>query len=136
MSYLIKLERLGIAYRIILATSFFSSLSFVSFQTSAFQNGPVLCLFRNLTGLPCPFCGTTRSVGSILQGNLDAALAFNPLGFFVIFLSTLLFLRPRLLDSLSQEIAARWWRLTQGMQISLLLGLLGTLWLFNLPRII
>jgi hypothetical protein len=38
-----------------------------------------MCIFRELTGLPCPGCGSTRAGLAILRGDLLAALAFNPL---------------------------------------------------------
>jgi hypothetical protein len=37
------------------------------------------CIFRSLTGIPCPTCGTTRAAAAFLEGNLPAALAANPL---------------------------------------------------------
>ena len=43
-----------------------------------------LCLFRRLTGYPCPTCGSTRGVLHILQGDIPAAWAFNPLLFTVL----------------------------------------------------
>ena len=42
--------------------------------------GPVLCPFRLATGLPCPFCGTTRSLMALGRGDLEASLQLNPLG--------------------------------------------------------
>lgn len=38
------------------------------------------CLFKTLLHVPCPSCGTTRSVISLLRGDLAGALALNPLG--------------------------------------------------------
>ena len=37
------------------------------------------CLLHLWTGLPCPGCGSTRAVVRLLQGELRAGLAFNPL---------------------------------------------------------
>jgi hypothetical protein len=37
------------------------------------------CVFRSLTGFPCPTCGTTRAATAFLDGHLIAALAANPL---------------------------------------------------------
>ena len=37
------------------------------------------CVFRSLTGFPCPTCGTTRAATAILEGNLIAAFTANPL---------------------------------------------------------
>jgi hypothetical protein len=44
----------------------------------------VLCPLRRVTGIPCPFCGATRSVGAAVQGDLGASLALNPVGLLII----------------------------------------------------
>lgn len=42
------------------------------------------CLFKSLTTLPCPSCGTTRSVNALVSGNLTEAWYANPFGFVVL----------------------------------------------------
>ena len=42
-----------------------------------------VCLFKQLTSIPCPSCGTTRSVISLTQGNFEQALLINPLGYLI-----------------------------------------------------
>jgi hypothetical protein len=37
------------------------------------------CVFRSLTGIPCPSCGTTRAATAFLQGDLMTAFINNPL---------------------------------------------------------
>ena len=37
------------------------------------------CVFRSLTGIPCPSCGTTRAATAFLQGDVMAAFINNPL---------------------------------------------------------
>lgn len=37
------------------------------------------CIFRTITGLPCPTCGTTRAAVAFLHGDLVSAFASNPL---------------------------------------------------------
>jgi Protein of unknown function (DUF2752) len=44
------------------------------------SDGPVLCPFRLTTGLPCPFCGTTRSLVALGGGDLGEALSLQPFG--------------------------------------------------------
>jgi len=37
------------------------------------------CVFRGLTGVPCPTCGTTRAATAFLNGEPAAAFAANPM---------------------------------------------------------
>jgi len=40
-----------------------------------------LCMFKKLTGLPCPTCGATRGCLSILHGHIIDGWLFNPMLF-------------------------------------------------------
>jgi hypothetical protein len=40
-----------------------------------------VCLFKNVTGIPCPSCGSTHSVLNLLQLDWKRAIDDNPLGF-------------------------------------------------------
>jgi hypothetical protein len=42
--------------------------------------GPVVCMFRRITGHPCPSCGLTRSWQAIGHGRLREAIDFHPFG--------------------------------------------------------
>ena len=41
---------------------------------------PTLCVFKEVTGLPCPSCGTTRSLVLLMRGNFRESLQINPFG--------------------------------------------------------
>src|SRR5262245_56527753 len=41
---------------------------------------PLVCPLRDLSGVPCPFCGMTRATVAALHGHLGASLAFQPMG--------------------------------------------------------
>lgn len=43
-------------------------------------DGPVICPFRRLTGLPCPGCGLTRSWVYLAHGWWRESLAAHPFG--------------------------------------------------------
>jgi len=45
------------------------------------QHTPELCLMQQVGNIPCPSCGTTRSVMALMQGNITEAAMLNPLGF-------------------------------------------------------
>jgi len=47
-----------------------------------------VCIFKNITGIPCPSCGTTRSVLAILKGNVIDSIDQNPLGLVMVLLLT------------------------------------------------
>ncbi len=42
--------------------------------------GVDLCLWKNLTGAPCPGCGMTRSGANLFRGRWQRAVSFHPLG--------------------------------------------------------
>lgn len=63
------------------------------------EDGPILCPFRFLTGLPCPGCGLTRSWVYLMHGDLGSALAsnwFGPVLIVAVLALTLVTVRARL----------------------------------------
>lgn len=43
------------------------------------------CAIRLITGMLCPTCGTTRGVWYLLHGDVNSAIASNPISFVVVF---------------------------------------------------
>lgn len=41
------------------------------------------CFFRECFGIPCPFCGISRSMVAFAQGRIEMSLRFHPLGPFI-----------------------------------------------------
>ncbi|MDD4576477.1 MAG: DUF2752 domain-containing protein [Bacteroidales bacterium] len=41
------------------------------------------CVYKNLTGYPCPGCGMTRSTISLFKGNIIDSFFYNPLAIVV-----------------------------------------------------
>jgi hypothetical protein len=39
------------------------------------------CVFKQVTGLDCPGCGSTRALHHLLHGRVDEAFRFNPMLF-------------------------------------------------------
>jgi len=42
------------------------------------HGGPALCLFRQLSGQPCPLCGGTHACAALISGDVAAAWQANP----------------------------------------------------------
>lgn len=48
------------------------------------DNGPILCPWRAITGVDCPFCGTTRAAAALGRGDFVAALDHNALAVLIL----------------------------------------------------
>lgn len=103
-------------------------------------NGPQLCIFRLMSGMPCPGCGLTRAVVLAMHGDLTGSLYYHPLG--------LLFVVSALL--LAAVDGYGWWRsgrpgatprsptwllerMSQTPAPWVLIGVMIALWMVRLP---
>ena len=64
---------------------------YINISNTGFKPANGVCLFKNVTGIPCPSCGATRSVLALIHGNFQRAIAVNPLG---IIISAVLLITP------------------------------------------
>ena len=68
--------------------SYVGTILSVAFMTGlilvAYAAGIVLCPLKRLTGIPCPTCGATRAVLTLVQGGFAEALQINPLVILII----------------------------------------------------
>ncbi len=58
-------------------------LFYISKSIHSKSNALDVCLFKNATNIPCPSCGSTRSVISIFQGDFTSAIYTNPFGLII-----------------------------------------------------
>lgn len=67
-------------------------------QNDHLETDPSLCLFKMLTGFPCPGCGITKSLVYLYEGNVYKSLQYHILGpFLVLFcLATIVMLTAEL----------------------------------------
>ncbi len=89
------------------------------------------CTLQRLTGLHCPGCGATRCCHALIHGDLDQALAWNPV--FVLMLPFLIYSAFDLLFTMwtgRRPFAYR----TPGWAIKILAGVLIAFWIVrNIP---
>jgi len=58
----------------------------IFYSLTKFQSGInniEVCLFKHATHVPCPSCGSTRSVMSLINGDFLQALYINPFGIII-----------------------------------------------------
>lgn len=58
-------------------------------ETTFFSNDVNVCLFKQITTIPCPSCGSTRSVLSLFHGKIEQAFLLNPIGFIIFLIMTI-----------------------------------------------
>ena len=67
-----------------------AGLIWLAFRYSQYSSGQMddasACLVKQVTSIPCPSCGTTRSIFSLLEGNIMGAIQWNPFGIVVLVL--------------------------------------------------
>mgnify|MGYP003344795816 CR=1 FL=1 len=117
-----------------LVTSLFA-LRFFSVNTKGFTTGPILCLFRLLSGKPCPFCGTTRAIGALCEGKFYESILLNPMGILLVISMVFIFLFPPGVQNLIERISRHWWVISERNRWLVTLLILSSLWLFDLPRL-
>jgi len=64
----------------LLSTAGYTWIALNVFERSVHLLLPPVCLFKEVTGVPCPSCGTTRSVTALCHGNVKQAFLTNPFG--------------------------------------------------------
>lgn len=52
-------------------------------NTYSISKSVEVCLIKHMLNIPCPSCGSTRSIISLTKGNFLEALKINPLGYLV-----------------------------------------------------
>jgi hypothetical protein len=77
----------------------------ISVTVTPIDDSPVsLCVFRVLTGIPCPGCGMTRAFIYLGHGNFRNAVVHNPLSLPVALLLMAHFVRLTILVTTSVEL--------------------------------
>lgn len=59
---------------------------YINFTPSVSSNAKEIdvCLIKHITDVPCPSCGSTRAALSMLHGNFQEAISWNPIGIFLL----------------------------------------------------
>jgi hypothetical protein len=56
---------------------------FLNFKTNN-SNEIGICIFKHVTTIPCPSCGSTRSILSLMHGQFLEAIYWNPIGLLLV----------------------------------------------------
>jgi hypothetical protein len=94
-----------------------------------------VCLIKNVTGYPCPSCGTTRAVTLLLDGKITESLLLNPFGILIAIIMTIFPLWILADIFLKKETFYSWYKKTEAIirkpwlaSVLILLVLLNWIW--------
>jgi len=92
------------------------------------------CLLRSTTGIPCPFCGSTRAVVLAAQGQWLGSVLMNPLGGLLVLGGPLLalWLGACAVSGRDLGLTAVGWFVSRHATFPRLLALVGLLWAWKL----
>jgi len=103
-------------------------------RTEGYTTGPILCPFRLITGHQCPFCGTTRSFGALVQGDIPGSIAYNPGGVLLTIVILFWMISPVKFRAVRARIAQFWWRISEPTRWILLAVMIALVWGYALAR--
>lgn len=95
------------------------------------------CLFRFLTGMPCPGCGATRAMLCVLHGRVAEAILINPVGplaLCALVVVPLWLLTDRFVCRRDTFAAAGRWLAAQRYAVPLAVAATLAGWLWNLAK--
>lgn len=104
-------------------------------QSQAFR----VCIIKNVTGYPCPSCGTTRAVTLLLKGRILASLLLNPFGIIVTMIMTIFPIWILMDFFLKKETFYFWYKKAEGTirkpwLASILIVLVLLNWIWNIYK--
>ncbi len=103
-------------------------------RTSGFENGPILCPVRLITGYPCPGCGGTRAMGAISLGDFERAWSLNPITFAICLALIVWALKITPVYKLARQLSMAFRRQALVIQVLSLIFLYALAWIAALER--
>ncbi|HNP32809.1 MAG TPA: DUF2752 domain-containing protein [Flavobacterium sp.] len=89
----------------------FAGFIYLFYRQYSSQNETLrFCIIKNVTGYPCPSCGTTRAVRLLLQGRIKESILLNPFGIIVAIIMTVFPIWVLTDIILKKETFFRWYK--------------------------
>jgi Protein of unknown function (DUF2752) len=98
------------------------------------DHGPVVCLFRRITSLPCPSCGMTRAFVALGHGDLHRALGLNIASPAVYLAACCILLLSLAQAAFDRPILPAVWAVVRRPMVPATLALMTAAWSVNLVR--
>lgn len=99
------------------------------------EGGAIPCIWRSLTGYPCPGCGLTRAFASLTQFELLESIQFNPEALIFTTVAILAVLTPRSVISLRHFLGEKIRVSSDKKVLATAMIFFAALWVLNIIRV-
>jgi hypothetical protein len=99
------------------------------------SGGGVPCVWRTVTGFPCPGCGLTRSLAAVSNFDVVSSIRFNVEGLLIIVFAVLAVIAPRQVKALSRRMNERFAGFSMQKSMWIGFGIFSAVWVVNIWRV-
>ena len=99
------------------------------------DGGGIPCIWRSLTGYPCPGCGLTRAFASISNFNIIESIRFNPEALLFTAIAILAVITPVRFSRISGKLKRLFQRQSDKKVLFLSVAFFAMLWVLNIIRV-
>lgn len=99
------------------------------------DGGGIPCIWRSLTGYPCPGCGLTRAFASISNFNIIESIRFNPEALLFTVIALLAVITPAWFSHISGKFKHLFQRQSDKKVLFLSVAFFLMLWVLNIIRV-
>jgi hypothetical protein len=99
------------------------------------DGGGIPCIWRSLTGYPCPGCGLTRAFASISNLNIIESIRFNPKALLFTVIALLAVITPAWFSHISGKFKRLFQSQSDKKVLFLSVAFFAVLWILNIIRV-
>lgn len=99
------------------------------------DGGGIPCIWRSLTGYPCPGCGLTRAFASISNFNIIESIRFNPEALLFTAIAVVAVIAPGWLNRRFGKVKKLFHRQSENKVLFLSVAFFLALWVLNIIRV-
>ena len=99
------------------------------------DGGGIPCIWRSLTGYPCPGCGLTRAFASISNFNIIDSIRFNPEALLFTAIALVALIAPGWLNQVFAKVKNLFYRQSNHKVLFISVAFFVVLWILNIIRV-
>lgn len=119
----------------LLALAFFLPFNFLAHFANGFNGTGIPCIWKAITGYPCPGCGLTRGFAAVARGDLMTSIHLNPLALISVLLLLFTIAKPEIAYEKYQRLTDAFNEKTRTQQTLVVIFAMLVLYALNIVRV-